>query len=155
LIAKKFDGSGNRSPGDARSTGKQIEELVLRFARENRRWGYRRIVGALRNLGHEVSHQTVANLLKRHDIRPAPEPIPPVIEHIERDAISLRFRFTGQPMYDYTVEFADSPRAASWSTLAQYRVKVHPTEIVVTNSLSSAQTRFFRIRQEFCFCRNE
>jgi hypothetical protein len=73
LIAKKFDGSGNRSTGDARSTGKQIEELVLRFARENRRWGYRRIVGALRNLGHEVSHQTVANLLKRHDIGPAPE----------------------------------------------------------------------------------
>ena len=50
LIAKKFDGSGNRSPGDARSTGEQIEELVLRFARENHRWGYRRIVGALRNL---------------------------------------------------------------------------------------------------------
>lgn len=73
LIANKFDGSGNRSPGDARSTGKQIEELVLRFARENRRWGYRRIVGALRNLGHKVRHQTVANLLKRHDIAPAPE----------------------------------------------------------------------------------
>ena len=31
------------------------------------------IVGALRNLGHEVSHQTVANLLKRHDIAPAAE----------------------------------------------------------------------------------
>jgi len=51
----------------------QIEELVLQLARDNRTWGYRRIVGALRNLGHEVSHQTVANLLKRHDIAPAPE----------------------------------------------------------------------------------
>lgn len=30
-------------------------------------------MGALRNLGHEVSHQTVANLLKRHGIAPAPE----------------------------------------------------------------------------------
>lgn len=73
LIAKKFDGSGNRSPGKTNSTGEQIEELVLRFARENRQWGYRRIMGALRNLGHEVSHQTVANLLKRHKIAPAPE----------------------------------------------------------------------------------
>jgi hypothetical protein len=30
-------------------------------------------VGALRNLGHEVSNQTVANVLKRHGMEPAPE----------------------------------------------------------------------------------
>jgi hypothetical protein len=52
---------------------RQDRKLVLQLARENRSWGYRRIVGALRNLGHEVSHQTVANVLKRHDISPAPE----------------------------------------------------------------------------------
>ncbi len=73
LIAKKFDGSRNRSPGKCGSTCNEIAELVLRLARENRSWGYRRIVGALSNLGHEVSHQTVANVLKRHDIAPAPE----------------------------------------------------------------------------------
>jgi helix-turn-helix protein len=43
------------------------------LARENRAWGYRRIAGALSNLGHEVSHQSVANVMKRHDIAPAPE----------------------------------------------------------------------------------
>ena len=43
------------------------------FARENRSWGYRRIVGALSNVGHEVSHQTVANILERHGLLPAPE----------------------------------------------------------------------------------
>jgi transposase InsO family protein len=73
LIAWKFDGSGNRSPGKGSSSSDEIEELVLQLARENRSWGYRRIVGALSNLGHEVSHQTVANVLKRHDIAPAPE----------------------------------------------------------------------------------
>jgi transposase InsO family protein len=73
LIAKKFDGSKNRSPGKGGSTSDQIEELVLQLAKENRTWGYRRIAGALSNLGHEVSHQTVANVLKRHDIAPAPE----------------------------------------------------------------------------------
>ena len=73
LIAKKFDGSRNRSPGKGGSRSDPIEELILRLARENRSWGYRRIVGALSNLGHEVSHQTVANILKRHDIAPAPE----------------------------------------------------------------------------------
>ena len=40
---------------------------------ENRSWGYDRIVGALANLGHEVSDQTVGNVLRRHGIPPAPE----------------------------------------------------------------------------------
>jgi len=74
LIAKKFDGSNNRSAGKGGATSDKIEELVLRLARENRTWGYRRIVGALSNLGHEVSHQNVANVLKRHDVAPAPAP---------------------------------------------------------------------------------
>ena len=47
--------------------------MVLKLARENHSWGYRRVVGALDNLGHEVSHQTVANILKRHGLAPAPE----------------------------------------------------------------------------------
>jgi hypothetical protein len=36
-------------------------------------WGYDRIVGALRNLGHTLSPTTVRNILKRHGIPPAPE----------------------------------------------------------------------------------
>jgi putative transposase len=47
--------------------------LVLQFAKENRSWGYRRIVGTLNNLGHAISHQTVANILRRHGLSPAPE----------------------------------------------------------------------------------
>ena len=43
------------------------------MARENRSWGYRRIVGALSNLGYEVSHQTVGNVLERHGLLPAPD----------------------------------------------------------------------------------
>jgi putative transposase len=70
LIAKKFDGSKNLTPRNNSSTRDKIEKLVLQLARENRSWGYRWIVGALSNLGHEVSHQTVANVLKRHDIEP-------------------------------------------------------------------------------------
>jgi putative transposase len=50
-----------------------VEALVVRFARENRGWGYDRIVGALANLGYEVSDQTVGNILRRHDIAPAPK----------------------------------------------------------------------------------
>ena len=49
-----------------------VEALVVRMARENADWGYDRIVGALSNLGHQVSDQTVGNILKGHGIEPAP-----------------------------------------------------------------------------------
>jgi len=51
----------------------EIEDLVVRMARENRSWGYDRIVGALANLGYTLSDQTVGNILKRHGLPPAPE----------------------------------------------------------------------------------
>ena len=54
-------------------TPKSLENLVLQLARENRSWGYKRIVGALDNVGHQVSRETVANILKRHGMAPAPE----------------------------------------------------------------------------------
>ena len=73
LIAKKCDGSKQRSAVEPGSTAPELETLILRLAQENRAWGYRRIVGALNNLGHQVSHQTVANVLKRHGLEPAPE----------------------------------------------------------------------------------
>jgi hypothetical protein len=46
---------------------------VVRLARENSGWGYDRMVGALANLGHQVSDQTVGNILRRHGIAPVPE----------------------------------------------------------------------------------
>jgi putative transposase len=52
---------------------KEIEDWVLRMARENRSWGYDRIQGSLNHLGYTISDQTVGNILKRHGISPAPE----------------------------------------------------------------------------------
>ena len=46
---------------------------MVRMARENRAWGYDRIVGALSNLGYCISDQTVGNILKRQGLLPAPE----------------------------------------------------------------------------------
>jgi putative transposase len=73
LIARKFDGSKLRtSPGRPR-IAPELEALIERFARENSGWGYDRIVGALTNLGHAVSDQTVCNILRRYGIQPAPK----------------------------------------------------------------------------------
>ena len=53
--------------------GQEIEDVVVRMARENRSWGYDRIAGAVANLGYCISDQTVGNMLKRYNIPPAPE----------------------------------------------------------------------------------
>jgi putative transposase len=73
LIARKFDGSKERrGPGRPRIK-REVEQLMIRMASENRDWGYDRIAGALANLGHEISDQTVGNVLRRYGLLPAPE----------------------------------------------------------------------------------
>jgi putative transposase len=73
LVARKFDGSKSRLYPGRPKVDPAIEQLIVRMAKDNIDWGYDRIVGALANLGHEVSDQTVGNVLKRHGILPAPE----------------------------------------------------------------------------------
>jgi len=73
LIASKFDGSKYRSYTGRPRIGPAMEALIVQMARENSGWGYDRIVGALANLGHRVSDQTVGNVLRRHGIEPAPK----------------------------------------------------------------------------------
>ncbi len=72
LIAQKYDGSKKRDPGRPR-TENEVEALIVRMARDNRSWGYRRIQGALGNLGHEIGRGTIADILARQGIEPAPE----------------------------------------------------------------------------------
>ena len=73
LIAKKFDGSRFRQRVGRPRVAEEIERLVVRMAKENPSWGYDRIVGALANLGHRLSDQTVGNILRRHGLSPAPK----------------------------------------------------------------------------------
>jgi putative transposase len=73
LIAQKFDGSRFRKCAGRPPVDEEIEGLVVRIAKENLTWGYDRIVGAMANLGYKVSDQTVGNILRRHDIPPAPK----------------------------------------------------------------------------------
>ena len=71
LIARKYDGSANRGPGRP-GVMNEIRTLVVRMATENKDWGYDRIEGALRNLGHCVSDTTIGRILKTHEMEPAP-----------------------------------------------------------------------------------
>ncbi|HEX7596964.1 MAG TPA: IS3 family transposase, partial [Polyangia bacterium] len=51
----------------------EIAALVVRMAKENERWGYTRIMGALKNLGHEIGRNTIKRILQENGIDPAPE----------------------------------------------------------------------------------
>jgi putative transposase len=73
LVAQKYDGSGKRGGGRPRKFA-EIEDLVAGIAEENRSWGYRRIQGVLSKPGScEVGRDTIAEMLARHGIEPAPE----------------------------------------------------------------------------------
>jgi len=73
LIAQKFDGSKRRTHLGRPPVAEEIEQLVMRMAEENPSWGYRRLQGALANLGHAIDKLTVRNILRRHHLEPAPQ----------------------------------------------------------------------------------
>ena len=75
LIAAKFDASKIRAtkPMGRPPIDPATVEQVLRLAKENPTWGYRRITGVLAPIGTNISHQTVKNILEEHGIDPAPE----------------------------------------------------------------------------------
>ncbi len=71
LIAKKYDGSKARKVGRPKAAA-EIEQLIIQMARDNPRWGYTRIRGALYNLGHEIGRNTIKRVLLENGIDPAP-----------------------------------------------------------------------------------
>jgi hypothetical protein len=66
LIARKWTYARRR--GGRPGARPEIRRLVVRMAEENPTWGYTRIVGALKNVGHRVNRSTIA-----HGIPPVPE----------------------------------------------------------------------------------
>jgi putative transposase len=52
----------------------ELQQLIVRLARENPRWGYQRIKGELQRLGVHVSATAIRTTLRRHGLDPAPRP---------------------------------------------------------------------------------
>jgi len=51
----------------------EIRRLVVRMAEENPTWGYTRIQGALKNVGHRVGRSTIRRILKAAGLPPVPQ----------------------------------------------------------------------------------
>ena len=71
LIARKWTYA--KPASSRRGVLAEIRRLVVRMAEENPTWGYSRIVGALKNVGHRVGRSTIARILKAPGIPPVPE----------------------------------------------------------------------------------
>jgi transposase InsO family protein len=69
LIARKWTYA--RQPG-RHGALLEIQRLVVRMAGENPTWGYTRIQGALKNLGHRVGRSTIRRILRAAGLAPVP-----------------------------------------------------------------------------------
>jgi len=72
LVRRRWATRSMRGRTGRPATGRNIRALVLRLARENPEWGYRRICGELAGLGVKVAASTVWEFLKKAGIDPAP-----------------------------------------------------------------------------------
>jgi putative transposase len=72
LVKRKWTYQHKSQRGRPR-TDKTIEHVIVRLAWENRDWGYGKLEGELKKLGIEIDENTIANILDRHSIPPAPQ----------------------------------------------------------------------------------
>ena len=70
LIARKW--TRERRQVGRPGVRREICHLSVRCGAGEWMWGYRRIQGALRNLGHRVARSTIATILRTHGIGPVP-----------------------------------------------------------------------------------
>lgn len=71
FIAAKWDYSARRRTGRL-PTRAAVKTLVLRLAREDPRWGHRRIQGELARCGHRIAASTVWEIPNAAGVDPAP-----------------------------------------------------------------------------------
>jgi len=73
LVARHWDYSQRRQKAGRPAIPQETVDLILKLAKENPRWGYKRIQGALANLGNVISDRAIGNILKAHGMDPAPD----------------------------------------------------------------------------------
>ena len=120
------------------ATRRNIRALVLRLARENPDWGYRRIHGELAGLGVKIAASTVWEILKNAGIGPAPRrtgPTWPQFLHSQAEAI-LACDF-------FTVDLLDGTQAYVLAVIehATRRIRILGVTLHPTGEWTSQQAR--------------
>jgi len=70
---RKKAGRKPKRKGGRPATDADIIRLLLRMARENLAWGYKRIYGELKKLGIKIGLTTIRDIMKRNGLNPVPD----------------------------------------------------------------------------------
>jgi putative transposase len=109
VIRRRWAARSMRGRTGRPSTRRTVKALVLRLARENPEWGYRRIHGELAGLGVNVAASTVWEILKTHGIGPAPRRTGPAWwQFLRSQAEAILARPSSRPTCPA------APRLTSW-----------------------------------------
>jgi hypothetical protein len=73
LISEKYDGSCNRGKVGRPQITLEIVPLVIKFKKENPRWGYQKITDQIEYLGFKISKTSVKNILIENGYAPEPD----------------------------------------------------------------------------------
>ena len=84
IVRRRWAARSMRGKTGRPATRRNIRALVLRLARENPEWGYRRVHGEMAGLGVTVAPSTVWEILKTAGINPAPRRTVPTWSHFLR-----------------------------------------------------------------------
>jgi putative transposase len=129
LIARKWDYSLRRRGPGRPPTASAVKALALRLAKENPRWGCRRIQGELVRLGHRIGATTVWEILTAAGLDPAPRRSGPTWREFltEQARGIIAGDFVHIDLIDlrrvYALVFQPTPHTPT----ARRRVTVHPT----------------------------
>jgi hypothetical protein len=73
LIAEKYDGTSSRGKVGRPPITLEIVNLVIKFKKENPRWGYQKITDQVEYLGYKISKTSVKNILIENGYNPDPD----------------------------------------------------------------------------------
>ena len=109
IIRRRWAARSVRGKTGRPATRRNIKALVLRLARENPGWGYRRIHGELAGLGVNIAASTAWEILKKAGIDPAPRRTGPASSQFLRSqAEAILARLSSRPTCPA------APRPTSW-----------------------------------------
>ncbi len=129
IVRRRWAARSKRGKTGRPATSRNIRALVLRLARENPGWGYRRIHGELAGLGVRVSASTVWEILKKAGIDPAPRRTRPtwsLFLRSQAEAILARDFFTAD-LLDGTQAYVLAVIEHATRRIRILGVTLHPT----------------------------
>jgi len=129
IVRRRWAARSMRGKTGRPTTRRNIRALVLRLARENPEWGYRRIHGELAGLGVKVAASTVWEILKKAGVGPAPRRTgPPWSQFLRSQAEAiLAYDFFGADLLDGTQAYVLAVIEHATRRIRILGITLHPT----------------------------